>query len=180
MLVILSAIACDKPQADAHLGAASAAPSGSVVAASATAPPSANAVPSSRMALAWRGSYKSTAAPLYIPPDWKGVHWNVKETNAGIGEGTIALTVDAASGRVQGALEGPLGPATVDGLASEGKLTATIARRDPTDKGFTGTLVAALGSNGGDGSMNVSLAEASAVRTATFTLSPESAPTAPR
>jgi hypothetical protein len=169
LVILTSATACDKPQADTHPVATST-PSSAPPAASATAP--------ARAAVAWGGSYKSTSGELYIPPDWKSVHWTVKETSAGIGEGTIALTVDAASGRVQGMLEGPLGPARIDGLASDGKLTATIVRRDPADKGFTGTLIASLGGDRGEGTMNVALAEASALRAVTFTLSPEGAPAA--
>jgi hypothetical protein len=108
------------------------------------------------------------------------VHWNVKESAAGIGEGTIALTVDPVNGRVFGTLEGPLGPATVDGFAADRKLTASIARKDPTDQGFTGTLIGSLGGDRAGGTMNVSLAEASAIRTATFDLSPDGSQALPR
>jgi hypothetical protein len=124
----------------------------------------------------WRGSYKSASAELYIPPEWKNVHWNVKETPAGLGEGTMTLSVDPAGGRALGSLDGPLGPAIIDGLVSEGRLTASIARSDPADHGFTGTLVGSMGRDHSEGTMNVSLAEASALRSATFALSPEGAP----
>jgi hypothetical protein len=177
-LLALLAVACGKSTLDHSDAASPTAPNLVAVAASGPTAPSAPA--SARAAVAWRGSYKSTAGELFIPPDWKSVHWNVKETTAGIGEGSIALTVDAASGRVQGAMEGPLGPAIVDGLASDGKLTATIVRKDPTDKGFTGTLVASVGSDRAEGTMRVSLAEASAVRAVMFTLSPDGAQPATR
>jgi len=121
----------------------------------------------------WRGSYKSTSGELYIPPEWKNVHWNVKESAAGLGEGAMTLTIDLASGRAVGSLDGPLGPAIVDGFVSEGRLTATIARKEPTDQGFIGTLIGSIGGDRAEGTMNLSGAEASAVRKATFALAPE-------
>jgi hypothetical protein len=124
---------------------------------------------------ALRGTYTSAAASLYIPPDWKDVHWKVKETSIGIGEGTIAIHVDPATGRVIGTLEGPLGAATLRGLAADGKLTANIARSDPSDEGFEGTLLGSLADEHAEGTMYVSLAAGNAIRTATFSMSPDGA-----
>jgi hypothetical protein len=138
----------------------------------------ADAAPSSSSAMAptgaddhWHGTYKSASGELYIPPDWKNVRWNVKETPSGIGEGAMTLSVDPSSGRALGSLDGPLGPGIVDGLLSEGKLTAIVARKDPADQGFTGTLVGSMSGDHAEGTMSLSLAEASAVRRATFALS---------
>jgi hypothetical protein len=117
----------------------------------------------------WKGGYKSVAGTITLPKD---VKWKVPDSTDGIGEGTIAMTVDRPSGRVRGTLDGVLGPATIDGLASDGKLTATVARQDPTDHGFTGTLSGDLGDAGAHGTMNMALAEVSAVRNATFELAP--------
>jgi hypothetical protein len=118
---------------------------------------------------AWKGAYKSVAGTITLPKD---VKWKVPDSTDGIGEGTIAVTVDRPSGRVRGTLDGVLGPATIDGLASDGKLTAIVSRQDPTDHGFTGTLSGDLGDAGARGTMNVALAEVSAVRNATFELAP--------
>ena len=71
---------------------------------------------------------------------------------------------------MHGALAGPLGPATLDGLAAEGKLAARGAREDPGDHGFAGTLVGTMGDGRADGTMDVSLGEAGAIRRATFAL----------
>jgi hypothetical protein len=128
----------------------------------------------------WRGTYRSVASTLYVPPDWKGVRWKVPDTSAGIGDGTLTLTIDPASGRVQGAMTGPLGPATIDGLAAEGSFAAKIAREDPADRGFAGTLVGTMGGGRADGTMNVSLGEASAIRAATFVLTPSGGLDVPR
>jgi hypothetical protein len=121
--------------------------------------------------VAWRGTYKSTVGPLTIPAEFK-VRWKPAENPAGIGEGNIALWVEAATGRVGGSLDGPLGPATVQGYLSTGKLAATIARKDPGDHGFTGTLDGAVAEDRAEGTIHVTLSEASAIRTASFQLSP--------
>lgn len=117
----------------------------------------------------WKGGYKSVPGAIVLPKD---VSWKVPETAAGVGEGTIALTVDPATGRLQGKIDGVLGPATVDGLASDGKIAATISRVDPADHGFTGTLTGDIGDAGARGTMDLALADVSAVRNATFELSP--------
>jgi hypothetical protein len=122
-------------------------------------------------ATAWKGSYKSAAGGLYIPPDWKGVHYVLKDTSEGLGDGHLAFRVDPQTGRVAGTLDGPLGPATIEGVDQSGKVFATIRRSDPADRGFTGTLVATLAGDRGEGSMNLSQAEVNAIRAATVVLS---------
>ncbi len=119
----------------------------------------------------WRGTYKSVAGTMYVPPAWKNLQWKGAETPAGIGEGPMTLAIDA-SGRVAGTLDGPLGPATVEGLAGDGTFTASVRRLDPGDHGFTGTLVGTVANGRAEGNMNLTLAEASAIRTATFELAP--------
>jgi hypothetical protein len=119
-------------------------------------------------ARAFNGSYKSSEAVITLP---EGVKWRVPETPSGVGDGTLTLTLDPG-GRVHGALDGVLGPATVDGLAADGKVTGAVRRQDPTDHGFTGTLAGDLDDRGVHGTLHVTLAEASAVRQATFDLAP--------
>jgi len=123
----------------------------------------------------WRGTYRSMAGTLYVPAELK-VSWKPTDATAGIGEGTLSLTADPRTGRVRGDLDGPLGPAAVSGLVTDGKLTATIARKDPSDHGFAGTMIGTVGPDGGDGAMNVSLAEGGAIRTATFVVSAGGSP----
>jgi hypothetical protein len=135
----------------------------------------ATAVATSSPPRGWRGSYKSEPGALYIPPEWKDVHWRVKDNDGGIGEGTIAVQVDPTTRRVVGTLDGPLGPATIDGVVAEGKMTGTIVRKDPRDQGFMGTLVGTVADGRSEGTMSVSLAEASAIRHATFAMTPDAA-----
>lgn len=126
--------------------------------------------PSSAQAtLRWRGSYHSESATVFVPPEWKGVRWNVPDSSGGLGDGP--MTLEVSSGRVSGSLDGPLGPASIDGVVSGPTITANIARRDPADQGYSGTLVGTVTGDGVAGTMNLSRGEASAVRTATFSLS---------
>jgi hypothetical protein len=118
---------------------------------------------------AWKGSYKSVAGTIVLPKD---VKWKVPEIASGIGEGTIVLTVDRSTRRVQGTIDGVLGPATIDGLAQDGKITATVSRQNPADQGFTRTLSGDMADAGTSGTINVALADVSAVRNATFVLAP--------
>jgi|HubBroStandDraft_4_1064222.scaffolds.fasta_scaffold500122_2 hypothetical protein len=153
--------------ASASASATGSAPATGSAAASPGAPVATAARPTGPMG--WKGGYKSAPGVIVLPKD---VSWKIPETTAGVGEGTIALTVDPATGRLQGKIDGVLGPATMDGLASDGKIAATISRADPADHGFTGTLTGDLGDASARGTMNLALADVSAVRSATFELSP--------
>jgi hypothetical protein len=120
----------------------------------------------------WTGTYKSAIGTLYIPADWKNVRWSSSSNEKGVGDGTLTLEVDATTGRVTGTIEGVLGPASVDGVALDGKLTATIVRKNASDRGFTGTLLGTLDRDHAAGTMNLSSGQADAIRTATFSLTP--------
>jgi hypothetical protein len=81
------------------------------------------------------------------------------------------MTLDPVTGRVRGLLEGALGPAVFTGLSADGKLAATIVRKDPGDHGFAGTLAGTIGADKAEGTMSLSPAEGGAIRSATFALS---------
>jgi hypothetical protein len=174
MWLLISAIwvgACQRPSPDASVHAsATGAPRSTAAAehAPAAAPSDHGATPDTA---AWRGTYHSATATLYVPSDWKSVHWKVPETPQGVGDGTLELTVNPTTHRVLGTLDGPLGPATIDGFASGHALTATLARKDPADRGFAGTLVGTVDDDAVTGIVHAALAEANAIRTATFSLS---------
>jgi hypothetical protein len=124
---------------------------------------------------AWHGSYKSQAGTLYIPPDWKGVRWNVAESTAGLGEGLMRVTLDP-TGRVQGRVEGPLGPALIAGVVADGDLTASLRPEKPDDRSFAGTLTGRITDKGIEGTMHASAALADAIRVASFVLGVDGAP----
>ncbi len=105
--------------------------------------------------------------------EWSGVKWRGDDAGDGLGPGTLSLTLDPASKRVEGSLEGPLGAARIVGVYSGGAVTATLRRKNPTDRGFTGTLVgdvAADKPNALSGTMRVSLGDGRLIREAPFTL----------
>jgi hypothetical protein len=134
----------------------------------ATAPPPSAAAASA--ARTWKGAYKSAAATLSVLPEFSKTHWSDTQSTAGIGDGTLVVVVDGSSGRVTGEIQGVLGPATIEGLSADGKITASVRRTDPKDRGFSGTLVAGVAGDHLEGTMNVSLGQASALRVGTFTL----------
>ena len=147
------------------------APSLSASVSAATAVPPAASSASVATTTAWKGTYKSAPGTLYVPAEWKNVHWSGTDASTGVGEGTIDITIDGATRRVSGSLEGPLGPAEVDGVLIDDKLTAVLRRKDPSDQGFTGTLVGTRSGGHLEGTMSVSPAMAGAVRAVTFALS---------
>ena len=168
VVLVLLAGGCSKGSSEgAPAGSASAAaPPASAPAASAA--PSASASAQAAKTTGWRGPYKSAAAGITLP---KGVNWKVPEVTEGVGEGTLALAVEAG-GRVTGTVEGVLGPAIVDGRLADDKVTAVLRRQDPADHGFTGTLSGEVAQGHLRGTMNCAQADVSAVRTATFELEP--------
>lgn len=168
LAMVAGGFACGKPSSQAAPEPSTVA-SASIPAASGDATGAASARATPAPVSSWRGPYTSVAGALTLP---KNVSWRVPESALGLGDGTISLTVDSATGRVQGTVQGPLGPATLDGLASEGHLTANMARQDPSDHGFIGTLAADVRDGGAQGTLNAAVADVSAVRTATFRLSP--------
>jgi hypothetical protein len=140
-------------------------------AASAAAPAQAAPVPAASPTgtSSWKGAYKSVEGTFALP---KEVKWKVPENPAGLGEGTIVLTLDRGTGRAQGTVDGALGPATIDGVAVDGRITASVSRADPSDHGFTGTLQGSIADAGVQGTMNLTQADVTAVRNASFELAP--------
>lgn len=167
VLGVLLAVGCSKPS-----GPSPAEPAPS---ASATTAPSVASAASGTSAPAapktWSGTYKSAATSLDVPKDFAKT-WAHTDRGVGIGDGTISLTIDGATGRAIGALEGPLGPAVAAGDVAGGTLTAAVRRKDPTDRGFTGTMRATVTAGGIDGTMTLASADGAMQRTATLTLKP--------
>jgi hypothetical protein len=173
VILLFSASACSKAMPEATPPAdggtlVTSAPTGS-------APTDSGAdVATAGMRSSWSGTYVSGAAELYIPPDWKGVRWKVPDSSAGLGEGALRLTIDSKTGLVTGSIDGPLGPAAIAGVSGDGGVSGNVVRQDPSDRGFSGTLVGAVAGDALTGTLNVSAADANAVRKATFALKPSS------
>jgi hypothetical protein len=168
VLGVVLAMGCSKPSGPSP---AEPAPSASTT----TAPPvagTASATPAPAAApKTWNGTYKSEAASLDVPPDFAKT-WAHTDRGGGTGGGAITLTIDGASGHATGTIEGPLGPALVSGDVTGGTLTASVRRKDPTDRGFTGTLRATVTAERIDGTVTLASADGSTQRTATTTLTP--------
>jgi hypothetical protein len=118
----------------------------------------------------WQGTYDAAAGSLRFPAELKGVSWSPSDTTSGLGDGTLRLRVDP-SGRVGGELSAPLGPALVNGYRRDQRLTANFARVHPEDHGYTGVLDGTIEDGRILGQLSASPGAASAVRTASFTLS---------
>lgn len=121
-------------------------------------------------AASYAGKYAVSAGTMYVPAekDWASVKFKNDDTKH-LGDGEIKIAIDP-SGRVSGGTEaGPLGASVIDGLSEGGILTATIRRKDPTDDGLTGTLVAKIAGDAIEGTMKLAEFNAAVVRTATLT-----------
>lgn len=141
-------------------GAADAAADASALDASADAKP----VP-----VTYKGKYTVTAGTMYVPKekDWASVKFKNDETKM-LGDGEMTVTIDP-SGRVSGTTEsGPLGSSILDGQSDGGRVTASIRRKDPSDEGLTGTLVATVSGDTLSGTMNLAESNAAVVRVATL------------
>ncbi len=120
-------------------------------------------------ASSFKGKYTVSAGTMYVPEakDWAAVKWKNDDTKL-LGDGELSLAVDA-EGRVTGSSEGgPLGAALIEGKSDGHTLAATVRRKDPTDDGLTGTLLATVTGDKVDGTMKLSEFTAAVVRTATF------------
>jgi hypothetical protein len=138
----------------------------------ARAAPSARATAASASLQTWRGSYKTTPGTLAVPTDWSKTHWSSSDTTAGVGDGAILLTVDPATRRVSGTVDGAIGAAVVEGMLGDAQLSGSVRRKDPTDKGLAGTLVATVSTDKVTGTMTLASGDGAMLRTGTFTLAP--------
>ena len=169
--------ACDNKSSGGAPPAASATSTASV-AASASAAPSASAVASasagaaSASAGAWAGSYKSAVGPLSLPTGkgYDDVKWQGDDSGVGLGDGALSIAVDGATGVVTGSADGALGAVVLDGVVVDGQMTAQISRKDPADRGLTGTAIGKVTGDKIEGTMSLSLPEANVIRKVTFTL----------
>jgi hypothetical protein len=150
-------------------GTASASATNATGSASGTTAASAGAVAAAPgAASAWDATYKSAAGTLYVPAekDWKGFRFRGEESAAGIGDGTMKLSVDA-QGKVTGEGEGALGKFTVSGSLRDNAVTATLTASDGA--AFYGTLQGTRNGDALTGTMKLSNDKATLVREASFT-----------
>ena len=121
----------------------------------------------SMKSVTYAGKYSVAVGKMYVPDqkDWSSVKFKNDETKL-LGDGEISLVVDG-NGRVSGTTEGgPLGASVLDGTSDGTTLTATVRRKDPSDEGLTGTLVAKIAGDTLDGTMKLAESNAAVVRDA--------------
>lgn len=166
-LVLAMLLGCSKTQSGGPTPEKSAASPASAAPASASIAPE----PPSKGGT-FEGKYKTALGSLYIPDekDWSGVKWKGDDTGAA-GEGKLAISIDPSGVVVSGtSTGGPLGDAIVTGRLFDDVLTATIARKDPSDGGLTGTLRGTRKGDAIEGVMRVSGPEAQKIREGSFSL----------
>jgi hypothetical protein len=173
-VAVTALAACDRGSS-AGGGSATSASGSATGTGSATAAASTGTGTVTGKGVAWSGTYKSSAHGFYMPRDapnagdWKSITFQGDDAGDGVGEGAIDLQIDPA-GKVTGTIAGPVGPATVVGLVADGAFTARVQRKDPSDRGLTGTMEGKAGPDKIDGTMHLSNAEASLIRSAAFSL----------
>lgn len=160
LLLFLAAFGACKNDADKPAPAPSASAS-AVASASASAAPAGPAV--------YDGTYTATAGTLYVPDAeaWNGVKFRGDDAGA-LGEGALSITIDPDGGALTGKLEGPLGPATINGVAREGSISFHVAPSEKTDLAFSGTGTGAVDGGAVSGEMHLSSWRANVLRDATF------------
>ena len=119
---------------------------------------------------AWSGRYDAAPGTFSVPDggEWAGVRFRGEDAQAGLGDGTLAVSV-SSEGRVEGKLEGPLGPLRVTGELLEKSFSAALVSADPAH-GFSGTAVGTRAGERITGTMRLSLPTGNVLREATFTL----------
>lgn len=158
-----------KADAGAGAGAGASASAGASADAGATAD-SGTGTTSAKAGASFAGKYVVSAGTMYVPAakDYASVKFKNDESKL-LGDGELTLAIDAA-GRVSGSTEGgPLGSAIIEGSSDGPALAATVRRKDPTDEGLTGTLVATVAGDKLEGTMKLAEFNAAVVRVATFT-----------
>ena len=174
-LVLLPiACACGHSSQDGATGAAPSAATASTPAVPlASTSPSASASAPAASPSAWKGSYKTAAGALAVPSAFAKNHYASNDATTGVGDGAIQLTVDSTTRRVTGTLDGAIGAAVVEGLLGDGQLSGAVRRKDPTDKGLAGTLLATVSADKITGTLTLATGDGATLRTGTFTLTPD-------
>ena len=155
--------------------ATGAAPASSTSTLAAAAAPRPSALPSAKPAptsIAWSGTYESAPGSLYVYDggEWKGVHFRGDDASIGLGEGPLSFSVDAKTSLVRGTASGPLGDVVIAGAVTNEEVTFTVVRKDPTDRGFTGTGEGKVTGDSLTGTIRLSRGDAHVIREAKFTL----------
>lgn len=144
------------------------------------APPPSAAAPAEAAApekkeTTFAGSYTAAPGALYIPEEkeYERVKQAKEDPTKLVGEGKLSIVV-SPDGRVSGTIDsGPAAPAVIEGSESDGKLTATVRRKDPADEGLTGVLTGTTAGGKLSGAMELATADGSVLREAKVSAEPK-------
>ena len=164
-LAAAGSLACSKPAPDA--APAPQPPAAPVASASASAAPGVSHAASPAASRTLRGTYRTAAPVASAGARGRGG----QDTTSAVGEGMLELTLEAASGRVTGTLDGVLGSSLLEGIASGARLSASVRRKDPADRGLSGTLTGDLAADRATGTLSLASADGATLRTGTFEVS---------
>ena len=162
LLCALAACKSEPTKTTAPSASASAAP---VV--SASAAPSASAAATGH----YVGTYEAKPGELFVPDggEYQGFKFRGDADAGALGPGTLSFGVDPATGVLSGELEGPLGPATITGVAREGSLSFHLTPRDDSAMEFRGTATGTFDGGAATGQIQASSWHANVLREASFT-----------
>jgi hypothetical protein len=176
LALVLFALACacgHSSQDGATGGSSSSATPAASAPPVASASPSASATASAAAPLAWKGSYKTAVGALAVPSAFAKNHYASNDVTTGVGDGAMQLTIDPTTRRVTGTLDGAIGAAVIEGLMGDGQLSGAVRRKDPTDTGLAGTLLATVSAEKISGTLTLATGDGATLRTGTFTLTPD-------
>lgn len=172
-LVLATLVACAKEEKPAPSSAPADAGSAAAPVASgaAKAGDAGSATPApAGSALSFAGTYSAKPSTLYIPADkdYASVKQAKSDDTKLVGDGALTLEV-GADGRVTGAIDsGPASPALIDATRNGDEIRGTVRRKDPSDQGLTGVVVAKIEGAKVTGKLTLAEANAAMLREATF------------
>lgn len=105
---------------------------------------------------------------MYDGGEWKGVRFRGDDASVGLGDGALEWTLDAKSGVLRGTGSGALGDIVLTGALTGEAVTFTVLRKDPKDRGLTGTGAGKIAAGGIAGEMRLSQGDAHVIRVAKF------------
>jgi hypothetical protein len=151
---------------------AGAAPSASMAAQATVAPPApSKASAESWFAGAWTGKYEASKHRIELSAKVGGLpEWAADDGPRGTGAGTVELVPDA-SGATSGSMDGPLGPAALEGSFDGDTLAARFYPKNDDRTGFSGVMVARRDGERLVGSLDAATSDGHVARSAKVTLS---------
>jgi hypothetical protein len=118
----------------------------------------------------WTGTYEAAKHHIDLPAKIGGLpEWAADEGARGTGKGSVRLTPDS-TGAATGSVEGPLGPAVLEGAFDGDVLALRFYPKNAERSGFSGVLIARRDGERLTGSLDAATTDGRVARTAQITL----------